>query len=170
MTPWGSCARLTMLLRASFRRTELAVNRPAFRRHGRRRESPESEAAVDGSRFDSVSRLVGAATTRRTTLRSAVGAAAASTVALVGLAALSGETDAADRRRRRRCRRCRGRGLGEACSRNDQCCTNETNRICALNTPSATTTVCCNGTGVACSINADCCHHFQCSSGFCRMT
>ena len=54
---------------------------------------------MDGSRFDSLTRLVSQASSRRNTLRSALGAAAASTVAVVGLTALSSEADAQRRNR-----------------------------------------------------------------------
>ena len=124
---------------------------------------------MDGSQFDALTRLVGESSTRRTTLRSALGAAAASTVALVGLAALSGETDAAKRKRRRRCKRCRPRAAGEFCTTNEQCCTDRTNRICALGPGSGTSTICCGGTGAPCTGGTQCCRHFSCVSGFCRM-
>jgi hypothetical protein len=124
---------------------------------------------VDGSEFDALTRQVGGAITRRTTLQSAVGAAAASAVALVGMAALSGEADAKKRRRRRRCPRCKPRAAGDFCSTNEQCCADKTDRICALGSGSGTSTVCCGGTGASCSVNSECCRHYTCVSGFCRM-
>jgi hypothetical protein len=166
----GPHARPAPRGRASFRRA--GSGRPIGRRDdetGGESAPPRLEAAVDGSQFDALSRQVGGTSTRRTTLRSAVGAAAASTLALVGLAALSGETDAAKRKRRRRCKKCRPRALGESCSTNEHCCPNTTNRICALtHGGSSTGTICCGGTGATCSVNDHCCRHFNCVNGFCR--
>ena len=127
---------------------------------------------MDGSRFDALTRLIGASSTRRTTLGSALGAAAASTVALVGLAALSDEADAAKRKRRRRCKRrekCHPRPAGALCTTNEQCCADRTNRICAFGPGSGSNTICCGGTAATCSTNANCCRHYTCVSGFCRM-
>ena len=143
--------------------------------------SPRLEATMDGSRFDSLTRLVSQASSRRNTLRSALGAAAASTVAVVGLTALSSETDAQNRNRnrnrnnnrnrnrRRRCERCRPRAAGETCTTNEQCCTDKTNRICAQAPGTGGTTICCGGTGASCTSTAQCCRHFSCVFGFCRM-
>jgi hypothetical protein len=125
------------------------------------------EAAVDGSRFDSLTRLVGGPSTRRNTLRSALGVAA-STLAVVGLAALSGEADAKKRKRCKRCKRCAPQVAGSLCTTNQQCCTNETNRICSVAQGSSSTTICCGGTGAACTSNENCCRHFSCVVGFCR--
>jgi hypothetical protein len=132
---------------------------------------PRRETAMDGSRFDALTQLVGGASTRRTTLRSALGAAAASTVAVVGRVALSGETDAKQRRRcKRRLRRerCQPRAAGSLCTTNEQCCTNETNRICSVAPGSSSTTLCCGGTGATCTSNENCCRHYTCVVGFCR--
>ena len=162
--------------------TECRSSRPTGRRlvdAGGAVPSPRSEVVVDGSRFDSLTRLVSQASSRRNTLRSALGAAAASTVAVVGLTALSSETDAQrrnrnnnnnrNRNRRRRCPRCRPRSFGEVCSTNEQCCTDKTDRICALGPGTGGTTVCCGGTGAPCSSSTHCCRHFTCAFGFCRM-
>ena len=128
---------------------------------------------MDGLRFDALTRLVGEASTRRNTLRSALGAAATSAVAVVGVAALPSEVNARNRnrnrKRRRRCERCRARPAGSLCTTNEQCCTDKTNRICALAPGSGTDTLCCGGTGASCSSNANCCRHFSCVVGFCRM-
>jgi hypothetical protein len=128
---------------------------------------------MDGSRFDALTQLVGGASTRRTTLRSALGAAA-STVALMGLVALSGETDAKQNKQRRRCKRrlrrerCKPQAAGSLCTTNEQCCTNETNRICAVAPGSSSTTLCCGGTGAPCTSDETCCRHYTCVVGFCR--
>lgn len=122
---------------------------------------------MDGSRFDSLTRLVGGPGTRRNTLRSALGVAA-STLAVVGLAALSGEADAKKRKRCKRCKRCAPQAAGSLCTTNNQCCTNETNRICSVAQGSSGTTICCGGTGATCTSNENCCRHFSCVVGFCR--
>ena len=170
--PRRSRARPATPLRASFRC--VAASGPLGRRcveTGDAKASPRREVAVDGSEFDALTRQVGGASTRRTTLRSAVGAATASAVALFGLAALSGEADARNRRRnrRRRCPRCRPRAAGEFCSTNEQCCTDKTDRICALGPGSGSSTICCGGTGASCTASSQCCRHYSCVSGFCRM-
>jgi hypothetical protein len=169
-TPRRSRARPAPPLRASFRC--VAASGPLGRRcveMGDAETSPRQEVAVDGSEFDALTRQVGGASTRRTTLRSAVGAAAASAAALVGLAALSGEADAKKRNRRRRCPRCKPRAAGDFCSTNEQCCADKTDRICALGSGSGTSTICCGGTGATCSVSSQCCRHYTCVSGFCRM-
>ena len=139
---------------------------------------------MEESRFDALTRQVGSASTRRSTMRAALGAVAASTVAAVGLAKLGGESEAArnnnnnnrngGRRRCRRCRQqlrqlqCRPLRLGSRCVDNEDCCPNATNNICALAT-GGTQNVCCKGTGASCSFNSDCCKHFNCQGGQCRM-
>lgn len=167
----GPRARPAPRRRAAFRRA--GSGRPIGRRNDETSgvDAPwRWETAVDGSQFDALTKHVGGVSTRRTTLRSAAGAAAASTLALVGLAALSGESDAAKRRRRRRrCKKCEPRRAGDFCSTNEQCCTNQTNRICALpHTGPSTSTICCGGNGATCSSSASCCKHFTCVSGVCR--
>lgn len=168
------CARPAPRLRVSSRR--VARTDPPGRRDtetGDADAPPRLEAAVDGSRFDAITRLAGGASTRRTTLRSAAGAAAASTLAFVGLAALSGESSAEiSKRRLRRCKRrnrCTPRDPGALCTTNEQCCANTTNRICAFGPGSGSSTICCGGTAAPCSTNANCCRHYSCVSGFCRM-
>ena len=144
-------------------------NRPAYGRYGRREPLLRRESAMDGSRFDAFTRLVGTAGTRRTALRSALGAAAASTGAVVGLAALSERVDA-KKHHHKKCnkdKKCKPQAAGSLCSTNKQCCTNETNRICAL-ASGFDQTICCGGTGAPCTTNDNCCRHFNCVAGACR--
>src|SRR5215213_286856 len=112
-------------------RQEFRPDQPAFRQQGRRGYVAERGGCRGGSRFDSLTRLVGGPGTRRHTLRTALGVAA-STLAVVGLAALSGEADAKKRKRCKRCKRCAPQAAGSLCTTNNQCCTNETNRICSV--------------------------------------
>jgi hypothetical protein len=168
------CARPAPRRRASSRR--VARSAPPGRRDDEMGDAPaphRKEAAVDGWRFDALRRLAGGASTRRTTLRSAVSAAAASTIALVGLSALSGESSAdVSKRRLRRCKRrsrCTPRDAGQLCTTSEQCCANTTNRICAFGPGSGSSTICCGGTAAPCSTNANCCRHYSCVSGVCRM-
>jgi hypothetical protein len=123
---------------------------------------------MGGSRFDSLTRLVGGASTRRNTLKSALGAVTTSTIAVVGLAALSGEADAKKRKRCKRCKQCKAQAPGSLCTTNKQCCTNETNRICSVAPGSSSTTICCGGNGASCASNDACCRHFSCVVGVCR--
>src|SRR3954451_18517954 len=122
-------------------------NRPAYRRYRQREPLPRRERAMDGSRLDALAWLGSAAGTRRIALRSALGAAAASTGAIVGLAALSGAVDA-KKHHHKKCKKdqkCKPQTAGSLCSTNKQCCTNETNRVCAL-ASGFDQTICCGGT------------------------
>ena len=138
----------------------------------------DEEATVEGSRFDALTRHVGQVTTRRGTLRSALGAGLA-TAAAVGLAMPAGAARGGNNRcknRLRQCKqklrqeRCEPRPFGATCSTNEQCCTDKTGQICALHGGPGTPTVCCGGTGASCFASSDCCRHFSCSGGFCHMT
>ena len=133
---------------------------------------------MEGSRFDALTRHVSQVTTRRSTLRSALGAG----VAVAAVAGLAMPGDAAQGRnnrcknRLRQCRQrlrreqCEARPFGATCSTNEQCCTDKTSRICALLGGAGTATVCCGGTGASCFANSDCCRHFTCVGGVCQMT
>jgi hypothetical protein len=93
-----------------------------------------------------------------------------STGAAVGLAALSGTAEAKNRHHHKRCKKpkkCKPLAAGSLCSTNKQCCTNETNRICAL-ARGFDQTICCGGTGSACTTDDSCCRHFSCVAGACR--
>lgn len=85
---------------------------------------------MDGLTFDSLTRLVGVASTRRIARRSALGGAAASAIAVAGLAAVATETDA--KKKRKKCKKCKPLAADAPCTTNKQCCTNTTNRACAV--------------------------------------
>ncbi len=140
--------------------------------------APDEEVTVEGTRFDALTRRVGQVITRRSTLRSALGAGIA-TAAAAGLAmpadAARGRNNQCKNRLRQckqqlRRERCEPRPFGATCSTNEQCCTDKTGLICALHGGPGTPTVCCGGTGASCFANSDCCRHFTCTRGFCQMT
>lgn len=117
---------------------------------------------MDGSVFAKLVRHVGGGSTRRIALRSALGGAA---LAAVGLAASTGETEA--KKKKKKCK-CKPKDLGESCTSNKQCCTNETNRLCAIpSSPPSPGTFCCGGVGAQCSSTDDCCGDFTCDGGIC---
>jgi hypothetical protein len=121
------------------------------------------EDVMDGTAFDKLVQLVGGGSTRRIALKSAL---AGGTLAAVGLAASAIETTA--KKKKKKCKKCKPKNLGEACATNKQCCTNETNRLCAFpSNPSSPNTVCCGGVGATCSSTDDCCGDFTCDGGLC---
>jgi len=68
-------------------------------------------------------------------------------------------------------KRCRykAKALGESCSSNEQCCTNQTNRICGLRNGAVTGQRCCGALGAKCGDSKDCCFGFGCGNdGFCH--
>lgn len=118
---------------------------------------------MDGSAFDKLVRLAGGGSTRRIALKSALGGAA---LAAVGLAASAIETTA--KKKKKKCKKCKGKNLGESCTSNKECCTNETNRLCAIpSDPPSPGTFCCGGVGAQCSSTDDCCGDFTCDGGVC---
>jgi hypothetical protein len=101
---------------------------------------------VDGIRFDRLSRLFGAATTRR-------GAVAATIAAIAGSAVASAKKP----RREGPCGD--GGGKDNRCSRDKDCCTgicNTKNRRCR-----------CRRFGAACTADENCCNSMSCISGLC---
>jgi hypothetical protein len=141
---------------------------------------------LDGSQFDSLTRLVGQGRTRRTTLRSALGGAAAAVAAAIGASAITGDV-AAKKNKNNKCKdkkkkcedklkkcenkkkdKCEGLPAGAACQSNQQCCTNETNTICSVFSNDATTTRCCGGLGFHCTSDDQCCKSFKCKDGICQ--
>jgi hypothetical protein len=122
---------------------------------------------MDGLQFDSLTRLVGAVSTRRFALRATLGGAAAA----VGLAAMAGES-AAKKKKRKKCKKCKPLDADASCTTNKQCCTNETNRACAVpeNASSSDKTCCgalngeCGGFDGMSTIAPFCCADYVCSS------
>src|SRR5262245_4728164 len=112
-------------------------------------------------------RRVGRISTRRTTLRSALGGAAAATVAAVGFSAVAGDV-AAKKKKCKKCPKCESLDFGQLCTTNSQCCTNETNMICsqAFNASNSDKT-CCGALNFSCSNDNSCCKGFSCKSSFC---
>jgi hypothetical protein len=124
---------------------------------------------VDGPRFDTLTRFVQEASTRRGALTAALAAGAASAVAAAGLALSGGEVEAKKKKRKKKCPVCESLLSGAPCQTNLQCCTNETNRLCAIASNATTNTrTCCGGVGATCATTADCCLDFTCSGGFCN--
>jgi hypothetical protein len=120
------------------------------------------EDAMDSSAFDKLVRLVGGGSTRRIALKSALAGGA---LTAVGLASSAMETAA--KKKKKKCK-CKPKDLGDPCTSNKQCCTNETNRLCAIpSDPSSSQTVCCGGVGAQCDSTDDCCGDFTCESGLC---
>lgn len=124
---------------------------------------------MDGPRFDALARLVQEASTRRGALRSIVGGAVAPAFAAVGLAAAATTTEAKKKKKKKKkCPACEALPLGAPCTTNLQCCTNETNRLCAIASNATTNTLtCCGGVGAACATTNDCCLDFTCQGGVC---
>ena len=126
---------------------------------------------MDGSRFDNLTQLIGGISTRRIAVRSALGGVAASAIAAVGLKATSGDTAAKKKRKKKKCK-CKPLNADAPCSSNKQCCTNETNRACAVaENASNSDTTCCGALNGECGgINGDgdtvapfCCANYVCN-------
>jgi hypothetical protein len=124
---------------------------------------PRSEDAMDGSSFDSLVRLARAAASRRNAVKAALFPA----VTGVGAALIAPRLSEA-KKKKKKCKKCKAKDLGQTCSTNKECCTNETNRLCAIpSNPSSGQTVCCGGVGAKCSSTDDCCGDFVCENGVC---
>jgi hypothetical protein len=125
---------------------------------------------VDGLRFDTLIRLVQEASTRRGALTAALAAGAASAVAGAGLVLSGSEAEAKKKKKKKKkCPVCAPLLSGAPCQTNLQCCTNETNRLCAIaSTATTNTRTCCGGVGATCATTADCCLDFTCSGGVCN--
>jgi hypothetical protein len=128
---------------------------------------------MDGSAFDIVTRLAGRASTRRLALRSAIGGSVASAVAAIGIASHAGEAEAKKKKKKKKkCPVCEPLLDNAPCTTNLQCCTNETNRACAVPENAGNSDKkCCGATGAPCggsnglnTIAPFCCADFQCSS------
>jgi len=122
------------------------------------------------SSFDTLTRFIGGANTRRGALRAALGGAAAT--ATIGLALPVGETEA--RNRKKKCKTCKAIAADATCSSNKDCCTNETDRACSLPENSINTTkTCCGVLGAPCGGGLSpvgpsqapfCCRGYLCST------
>jgi hypothetical protein len=105
----------------------------------------------------------GGGSTRRRALHAALGAA---TIAAASLGA--GRSETAAKTHKKRCR-CQAKGLGESCTANKQCCTNQTNRICAIQR-NVGGPRCCGALQAGCTGNTDCCESCECLDGACVLT
>jgi hypothetical protein len=122
---------------------------------------------MDGLKIASLTRLVGAVGTRRIALKSALGGAAASVSAARGL----GETEAKNKKRKK-CKKCQPLAADAPCTTNKQCCTNETNRACAVAENAGNDDkTCCGGLDAECGgfdamdvpVAPFCCADFSCA-------
>lgn len=126
---------------------------------------------MDGLRFDSLTRIVDAVSTRRIALRSVIAGAAASGMAAVGL--ITSRSDAEAKKKKKKCKKCKPLDADAPCNTNKQCCTNETNRACAppVNDAGGDTT-CCGALDAVCGGQDDidddvapfCCAEFFCQT------
>ncbi len=129
---------------------------------------------MDGSAFDTLTRLASGASTRRMALRSAIGGTVASAAAAVSLASFGGTAEAKKKKKckKKKCPACAALFADAPCTTNLQCCTNETNRACAVaENASSGDKTCCGATGATCggfdglqTIAPFCCADFACSS------
>ena len=119
---------------------------------------------MDGSSFDTLTRFVGGANSRRTAMRTALAGATASALAAAGLALAGGQAEA-KKKKKKKCK-CKALDLGAACTTNKECCTNETNRLCAF-FQGGSTFICCGGVGATCANSDQCCGDFTCQGGKC---
>jgi hypothetical protein len=114
---------------------------------------------MDGSGIARVFRHIDAGRTRRTALTTALGGVV---LAATGAASRSPETVA---KKKKRCQ-CKAKAVGEICTSNKQCCTNQTNHICAV-LQGQNQLRCCGGLGAKCPTVGGCCAGFNCLSGRC---
>ena len=114
---------------------------------------------MDGAGMIRMLRRSSTGRTRRTALTTALGGI---TLAALGVSARSPEVMA----KKKRCQ-CKAKALGDSCTSNKQCCTNQTNRICSFRNQSGGGLKCCGALGASCSGTTDCCFSFDCLSGSC---
>jgi len=119
---------------------------------------------MDGPSFTLFARIARTAASRRAALTSALVPAA---VGLGVTAFRSPGAIEAKNKKKKKCKKCKPKGLGEACTSNKECCTDETNRLCAIPSILSTNTVCCGGVGATCTSTDDCCGDFTCENGAC---
>ena len=119
---------------------------------------------MDSPAFDTLARLARAAGTRRIAVKTAMVPALAG----LGAAVIARPSAIEAKKKKKKCKKCKAKGLGEACTSNKECCTNQTNRLCAIpSNPSSSQTVCCGGVGATCTSTDDCCGDFTCEGGVC---
>jgi hypothetical protein len=120
---------------------------------------------MDGPSFDTFVRLARAAASRRSALKAALVPA----IAGLGAATLARPSAVVAKKKKKKCKKCKAKGLGESCTSNKECCTNETNRLCAIaSNELGDDLTCCGGVGASCSSTNDCCGDFTCDSGTCQ--
>jgi hypothetical protein len=127
---------------------------------------------MDGSALHALTRLASRMSTRRLALRSVVGGSVASAVAAIEIASHTGEAEAKKKKKKKKCPVCEPLLDNAPCTTNLQCCTNETNRACAVPENAGNSDKkCCGATGATCggfnglnTIAPFCCADFQCSS------
>lgn len=121
---------------------------------------------MDDTRFDALSRLVDGIGTRRVALRAALAG-----VAAVGLTAAGSEIEA-KKKKRKKCKKCKALAADAPCTTNKQCCTNETNRACAVaENDSGGDRTCCGALDAVCggidenddTVAPFCCAEFACN-------
>jgi hypothetical protein len=101
---------------------------------------------MDGLTFDTLVRKVTTAASRRSVLKSALVPAFAG----LGVASRAG-VDEADAKKKRKKKKCKPKASGAPCSKDKQCCTKKTKRICDVPTGAGNSdTVCCGGNGAKC--------------------
>jgi len=118
---------------------------------------------MDRTGFDRLCRLVGVGSTRRAALKTVFGGA---TLAAVGAHSAASETTAS--KHKKQCR-CKAKKLGETCTSNKQCCTNETDHICSFKNGGGLSLRCCGALGASCRGDTDCCNSFGCGGGTCGL-
>jgi hypothetical protein len=97
---------------------------------------------MDGSRFDTLVRLVTAEGSRRRLLKASLVPA----VAGIGAVSLLGIEDGEAKKKKKKCKK-----SGKPCSKNKQCCPGKTNRICDVpQNASNSDTKCCGAEGAKC--------------------
>jgi hypothetical protein len=125
---------------------------------------------MDESRFDRLAQLIGSIGTRRDALRSALTAVAAPATAAVGLGAMTSESTA--KKKKKKCK-CKPLDADAPCSSNKQCCTNQTNRACAVaENASNSDTTCCGALNGECggfdnednTVAPFCCANYECNA------
>jgi hypothetical protein len=125
---------------------------------------------MDGSTFDTITRLASRVNTRRTALRTVIGGSVASAAAAVGLAETTSNAEAKKKKKcKKKCPVCSPLVGNVICTSNLQCCTNETNRACLVPFGSGNSDrMCCGATGATCASPTDCCQNFSCTGGTCQ--
>ena len=137
-----------------------------------RRTRQGQKDAVDDSRFDALTRLIGTTRSRRDALRSALGATALGISGVSLLPAADTEAKNKGRRRRKNKKKQQCYDAGDSCTNSAQCCPDTTRRICEVQSGAGNSDkTCCGGNGAFCGgrdENEDalppfCCQNFACN-------